>query len=170
MVIDALDTGCDGGEELIGDGTCGGGIALEEVAVAEDDRTVALVAVDIGDIDEAHVHADGSDNGGFVAADEDVPVAVAEAAMEAVGIAYGENGDAGGTRGLPAAVVADGVTGRDFLDLRDATNEAAYLPQPGLHLGFRGDAVEADAETNHVHLGLGESADATGVEDVPDAR
>lgn len=98
--------------------------------------------------------------------DKDASVGEAEVAVEAVGIADREDGDARGARGDPAAVVADGVAGGDKLDLRDACFEAADGKESVLDIGLRSDAVEADAEAHHIELGVGEADDARRVEDV----
>ena len=77
LVVHALYAVGDGGEDLVGDG-------LQQVAEdgdgqvgTEDLDGVAFVAVDVGDIDEGHVHADVADVGGVLSIDDAVAVAVA---------------------------------------------------------------------------------------------
>ena len=124
LKIYPFDAWGDGGEHLVGDGACGCGIALQEVSLAEEDDGVALVAFHTSNVDETHVHADAADDGHFVAGDDDMPLLVAEVAVEAVGVADGDDGDARRSLGYPAAVVAHRVAERDVLDLRDAGDQA----------------------------------------------
>ena len=166
LEVDAFDAGGDGGEHLVGDGAGGGGVALQEVAFAEEDDGVAFAAFHTRDVDEAHVHADAADDRHLVAGDNHMALFVAEVAVEAVGIADGDDGDARGTRGYPAAIVTHGFALGDVLELRNAGDETRHLAEPGLHLGLGSHAIEADAEAYHIHLGFGEAGDAGGVEDV----
>ena len=179
LEVDAFDAGGDGGEHLVGDSARGGSIALEEVAFAEEHHGVAFGTAgrswceDVGDIDEAHVHADAADDGHLHACDKHMALFVAEVTVPAVGIADGDNGYLGGPTGYPLSVVAHTLALGDVLDLRDAGHQTRHLPQLGLHviIALRehpvgGDAVEAEAEAHHVHLCLGETRNARGVEDM----
>ena len=134
------------------------------VGRTEEDDLVAFAAGNVGDIEKAHVHAHRADDGHLAAVDDDAAVAIAEMAVEAVGIPYGDDGDARGTLGNEAAVVAYAVALRDVLDLRDARLEGADGLEVTLHGGLRRDAVKANTETNHIHLRLGETLDARRVE------
>ena len=134
------------------------------VGRTEEDDLVAFAAGDVGDVEEAHVHAHRADDGHLAAVDDDAAVAIAEMAVETVGIPYGDDGDACGTLGNKAAVVAYAVALRDVLDLRDARLEGADGLEVALDGGLRRDAVKADTETHHIHLRLGETLDARRVE------
>src|ERR1017187_8928316 len=73
----------------------------------------------VGDVDHGEVHADVAADGG-VAVVQDYLSAVGEMAIEAVSVADGNDGQAGGTGGLPAPVVADRRAGRDVSQGDDA--------------------------------------------------
>jgi hypothetical protein len=60
----------------------------------EDLYTVSLTARDIGYIYHAHIHTDIAHIGCWATIHDAVATAIAEVAVEAVGISYGDGGDA----------------------------------------------------------------------------
>ena len=164
LIVDSLDAGGDAGEDFVGDGAGGAGYLLQEGGVAEDGHFVVFGAIDSGDVEEAHVHADVADDGHKPAVDEHLCVAVAQMAVEAVGIADGGDSDARGALRHPRTVVAHAVALRDVFELRDAGFEGADGLETALHGRLGRKAVEAYAETHHVVLRFGEPLDAGGVE------
>ena len=122
------------------------------------------MAVYVGDVNHADVHADVAYVGGGVAIDETVGPTSSEVAVPTVGVAYGDCCDAAGACELAAAAVADGLGGGDFVYLEYGGFEGADVVEGVVVAGV--DAVEAKAEAYHVHLSLGEVFDACGVVDV----
>ncbi len=92
FIVNALDALADAGEHLIGyriEPMCKLGYGERG---AEDFYTVAFVAIDISDIDHAHVHADISDIRCSLTAYETIPPAEAEATAEPISITYWQRG------------------------------------------------------------------------------
>ena len=96
LKVNTLDALADGGEDLVGDGVEAVAQLGDGQVLAEDFDGVALAAVDVGDVDHADVHADIAHVGRPLAVDEAVGVAATQVAVEAVGIADGDGGDAAG--------------------------------------------------------------------------
>ena len=101
-----------------------------------------------------------------MAVDEHMTVAVAEMAVEAIGISNSYDGDARGTRSNPAAVVPYTVSLGNVFDLGYFSFEGANGLDYLLHRGLGRDAVKPYAKTNHVELGLGEALYARRIEDM----
>ena len=72
----------------------------------EDLYAVALVAVNVGDINHAYVHADVAHVRSLLTIHDAVSQSIAEASVETVGIANGDGGDARGAYQLSASAVA----------------------------------------------------------------
>ena len=157
LVADALDAGRDGGEDFVGDGSEAVGDLGDGQAGAEDDDRIAFARVGVGHVDHAEIHADVAHGGAAVMADEHLPDAVAKAAVHAVGVTDGDDGDARGAGDVGAAAVTDGVASGDVLDLQDGGAERADGLQAAAVAVGGADAVEGDAEAHHVHLLLAEA-------------
>ena len=71
---------------------------------------------DIGDVNHREVHADPPANGGAFAANEDVGD-IGEAAIKAIVVADGKDGEADIAGGSVGAAVADVLAGFDLFDL-----------------------------------------------------
>ena len=69
-------------------------ISVDGQLFAEYLDPVAGLAVDVGHVDHAHVHADVAHDGGPLAVHHHAPFAVAQVAVQSVGIADGNGGDA----------------------------------------------------------------------------
>lgn len=93
MVVHTFDPWRDRRQQLIG--YCIGSlcVALQQVILTEYNHPVALMAVYIRNIDEAHIHTDGTNYRSFLAVDQNMSPTVTQATIQAVGIAYGYNGD-----------------------------------------------------------------------------
>ena len=163
-VIDAFDAGGDGGEDFVGDGADGVGEDGGGEVGAEDDGLVALAAVDVGDVDHADVHADIADVGGRTAVDEAITIAVAQSAVESVGIADGDGGNTRRPLQSGATAVADGVALWYVAHLQNGGLEGGDSVDDGVRA--RIDAVESKSQAHHVEVVLGEVFNAGGVADV----
>lgn len=99
--------------------------------------------------------------------DEERRVAVAEMAVDAVGIAHGDGGDSRAASQHATAGVAYGRARFPLLDGDDDRVERGDGAQHRLRAVVEcRDAVEADAEAHHVTLVAGEACDARRVEDM----
>ena len=88
-------------------------------------------------------------------------------AVEAVGIAEGDGGDAATSREDAFTAVADGGSSGPLLDGDDDRVERGDGLQGVLAAVVEGlDAIETDADAHHVHLPFGKTYDAAGVENV----
>ena len=116
------------------------------------------MAGDVGDVYHAHIHADVAHVAGLLSVDDAVSVPVAQSAVESVGIANGDGGDARGAHQLSSTAVAHGFR----------FGHVVYLQYGGLKLAdgveqavaHRTDAIEAEAQAHHVVMILGEAFDA----------
>ena len=139
---------------------------LQEVGISEDGHFVAFLTGYVGDIKEAHVHADAAYDGHLPTVYSNATITIAQMTVEPVGIADRYDGDARRTLRYPATVVANRVAFRNVLELRYLGLETADGLKMALYVGLGGNAIETDAQTDHVHLCLGEAGDARRVEDV----
>jgi len=122
LEIDAFDAGGDAGEDFVGDGVEPLGQPGDGKVGAEDLDAVALDAVgDVSDVDHGDVHADIADIGGRLAVYETVATTVAEVAVEAVGIADGDGGDARRTVEDAPPAVAHRLGRCDIVNLKDGS-------------------------------------------------
>jgi len=112
-----LDSGRDAGEYFVGDGADGIAQYSDWEVIAKDEGMVSRFAFYVGDIDHADVHADVAYVFGPLAVDEAVAVAVAQTAVESVGISDWYGCDARRTVEDGAAAVADGVACGHVADL-----------------------------------------------------
>lgn len=108
---------------------------------------------DLGDVYDHLVHADIADDVGFLSSDEDGDLLVGEASRQAVGVAYGDGGDAHGGLGTEVSSVADGFAGTKFFDDGDSGVEGedrtqGQFHEPGIWAAVA--AVHGDAETGVV--------------------
>ena len=107
-IVNTLDAGCHAGENLVGDGAAHLAQLLDGHVLAEDFDRVAHLAGGIGHVNHHGIHADVADGGAEFAAHPHAHVAVAEVAVEAVGIADVHRGDAAVALQDTLAAVADG--------------------------------------------------------------
>ncbi len=113
--VDAGDAGGEAAENFVDDGSGDAGVVVGSDgavgAAADEQGFVADGGIgDIGDVDHGEIHADVAGDGGVMVAQNDLAT-VGKMAAEAVSVADGDNGEAGGASGLPALVVADGGAG-----------------------------------------------------------
>ena len=120
LVVDALDSWGDGGEHLVGDSVGGFAHLIEKSSIAEDNHIVALLTGDTRDVNKTHIHTDASDDGSFPTSYGHLAALVAQTTTQSIGIAYGDDCDAGVTLGNPTTVVSDRIATRDILELGDA--------------------------------------------------
>jgi hypothetical protein len=71
----------------------------------EDLDTVALMARDVGNINHAHIHTDISYIRGRMSVYETISYPVTQAAVKAIGITYGQGGDARGANKLSTTAI-----------------------------------------------------------------
>ena len=93
---------------------------------AEDFNAVSLVAVDICDINHTDIHTDIAYIGRFLPVDNAVSPAVAEPAVQAVGISYGQCRDARIARQHTLAAVANRLVGRNIVYLQNDALQCRY--------------------------------------------
>ena len=165
-VIDALHAVADAREHLVGDGVELVGEHGDGQMVAEDLHTVSLATGDIGHIDHADVHTDVAHIIGALPIDEAVAVAVAQMAIETVGIAYRDSSNDAIAIDERMAAVADTRTGRHMAKLEDGGLQRRDIVEDVVRA--RIDTIEANAETAHVELAVAEMVDAGGVVDMTD--
>ena len=165
-VIDALHAVADARKHLVGDGVELVGEHGDGQMVAEDLHTVSLATGDVGHIDHANVHANVAHIVGALPIDETVAVAVAQMAVETVGIAYRDSSNDAIAIDERMAAVADTRTGRDMAKLEDGGLQRRDIVEDVVRA--RIDTIEANAETAHVELAVAEMVDARGVVDMTD--
>jgi len=165
-VIDALHAVADARKHLVGDGVELVGEHGDGQMVAEDLHTVSLATGDVGHIDHADVHADVAHIVGALPIDEAVAVAVAQMAVETVGIAYRDSSNDAIAIDERMAAVADTRTGRHMAKLEDGGLQRRDIVEDVVRA--RIDTIEANAETAHVELAVAEMVDARGVVDMTD--
>ena len=124
------------------------------------------MCVGIGDIDHAGIHTDIANDRTTVAINHDLATTIAEMTVQAVGIADRDNRDAGIALYIAHPAVADGITCRNVLYLQDSRLQCADVTQPFLTGGT--DSIQADAETYHIHLIIGEPFYSGRVQDMLD--
>ena len=142
------------------------------VVVAEDGDDIAGLRIrNFRDVQHAHVHADPSDNGNQFPAQIEACLSGQQAA-QAVGIADGQDGDAGIMRRSVKPSVADIRPGRDSAHLRDHGMQRHHGPQAdrALQLLRRRVAVGDDAGAHHVERELRVQDRRAGVAAVADLR
>ena len=165
-VIDALHAVADARKHLVGDGVELVGEHGDGQMVAEDLHTISLATGDVGHIDHADVHADVAHIVGTLPIDEAVAVAVAQMAVETVGIAYRDSSNDAIAIDERMAAVADTRTGRHMAKLEDGGLQRRDIVEDVVRA--RIDAIKANAETAHVELAVAEMVDARGVVDMTD--
>ena len=165
-VIDALHAVADARKHLVGDGVKLVGEHGDGQMVAEDLHTVSLATGDVGHIDHANVHANVAHIVGALPIDETVAVAVAQMAVETVGIAYRDSSNDAIAIDERMAAVADTRTGRHMAKLEDGGLQRRDIVEDVVRA--RIDTIEANAKTAHVELALAEMVDARGVVDMTD--
>ena len=165
-VIDALHAVADARKHLVGDGVELVGEHGDGQMVAEDLHTVSLATGDVGHIDHANVHANVAHIVGALPIDETVAVAVAQMAVETVGIAYRDSSNDAIAIDERMAAIADTRTGRHMAKLEDGGLQRRDIVEDVVRA--RIDAIEANAETAHVELAVAEMVNARGVVDMTD--
>lgn len=91
-IVHTLDTVAYRSKDFVGNGVEKVGQAADGQLFAEDFRAVAFVAGYVGNVYHAHIHADVAQIGGLVAVYKAIASAVAQTAVQPVGIAYGQHG------------------------------------------------------------------------------
>ena len=132
--------------------------------VAENLHRVAFAAVDVRHVDHADIHADVAHVGGALPVHQAVGIPVAQVAVQAIGVADGQGGDARVAGQVALAAIAHGVFLGHVAYLQNGGLEGAHI----LHdaVVYRVDPVEAEAEAHHVELRAGEPLDACRVADM----
>jgi len=119
--------------------------------IAENDGFIAFLAVDVCDINHAHIHTDVSHVGCLLSVDQAIAMSVAQMTVQAVGISDRNGSDAGIACENSFPAVAYGVVSRHIVNLQDGGLQGGDIVQ---HLvGKRVDAVESDSQTYHVKPG-----------------
>lgn len=164
LIVYSLDSVADTGEHLVGDGVQGIAEHSHGQMVTEDLHRVAFLAVNTCDIDHRHVHTDIADILCLLAIDKAVAVAIAEMAVQSVGISDRYGCDDTVMIDLAFAAVAHGITGGYVAQLqnrrlqrRDVVNDLIVAAV---------DAIKSKAKTAHIQLALREVLDAGGVVDM----
>ena len=165
-VIDALHAVADARKHLVGDGVKLVGEHGDGQMVAEDLNTVSLATSNVSHIDHADVHADVAHIVSTLPIDEAVAVAVAQMAVETVGIAYRDSSNDAIAIDERMAAIADTRTGRHMAKLEDGGLQRRDIVEDMVRA--RIDTIEANAETAHVELAVAEMVDARGVVDMTD--
>jgi hypothetical protein len=93
LIVDSADTGGDRGKYLVGYGVGSAGYLLQQFGITEDGHFVTLLARNVCDIQKTHIHADAADDGYLHAMQQHTSVAIAEVAVETVGITDRDDGD-----------------------------------------------------------------------------
>ena len=176
-VANARDALADLAEQLIVDRPLRGGKALARheravVVIAEDRDDIAGLCVrHLRDVQHAHVHTDPPDNGNQLPAQIEACLSGQQAA-QAVGVADGQDGDAGIMRRSVKPSVADIRPGRYGAHLRDHGMQRHHGPQAdrALQLLRRRVAVGDDAGAHHVEREFRVQDRRAGIAAVPDLR
>ena len=117
--VDSFNAGGDGGENLVRDGFhLFGHFGYGQCFVEEDDW-VAFFCFDAGDVDHAGIHAYIADYRAAYASDKRLAYAIAEQAIQSIGITDGEDGYRRITFDECLTSITDGVAGRYAADLED---------------------------------------------------
>src|SRR5207245_2949602 len=149
------------------------GIDTQPVGRAEENHLVAhFNPGDSSDIGQGQVHRNTSHDGGVMLADDDT-AAIGETAIQAVGVAYGENGDTGRALGDVGASVSQGVIRTDIAygkDSRlpgqngfDSQTPLATADLPSRTLKWKIVAVQREAGPHHIVPGLAAGNGGRGV-------
>ena len=98
--------GGEAAEDFVDDGSGEAGVVVGSdgavrAAADEQDFVADSSLGDIGDVDHGEIHADVAGDGGVVVAQDDLAT-VGEMATESVSVADGDDGEAGGARGVPS--------------------------------------------------------------------
>ena len=141
LIVDALHTVGDAGEYLVGDGVDGVAEHGDGQMLAENLDAVALGTVDVGDVNHADIHTDIAHILGALAVDEAVAVAIAEMAVQTVGIAYGDGGYHAVAGEHSLAAVAHRIASRHVAQLQDGGLERRHGVDDGIVA--RVDAIES---------------------------
>ena len=108
QAVNARHTLADRAHQLIGDGIAERSIVRAEDVLAEDlDLVAGLHLREVGHVDHAHIHADAPDLLGAAIGREHFDL-IRERAVQAVGVADGQDRDAAGPLRKVCAPIADG--------------------------------------------------------------
>ena len=161
LEINAFDAVADARKHLVRDG-------VEHIAkhsdgqmLAKNLNLIALLTRDIGDINQRYIHTDITYVLGLLTIDEAIAMAIAQVTIQTIGIANRYGGDDGIAIELALATIAHGL----------ALRHSAHLENGGLKRrnGVENaivawiNAIEAKAQTTHIHLAIGEVLDASRV-------
>jgi hypothetical protein len=124
-----------------------GEIVQQGIGAEELDR-VADAGLGVAEVEGQEVHVDDQ-QGAPRAADPGVAVA-AGGADHPVGVAGGDDGDAGGPGQGDVGAVAEALAGLDGADVEDRGGERSHGGEPRVGGLARAAAVEADARADHV--------------------
>ena len=164
LIINALDPVADTGEHFVGDGVQGIAEHSHGQMVTEDLHRVAFLAVNTCDIDHCHVHTDIADILCLLAIDKAVAVAIAEMAVQSVGISDRYGCDDTVMIDLAFAAVAHRITGGYVAQLQNRRLQRRDVVDDLIVAAV--DAIKSKAETAHIQLALREVLDAGGVVDM----
>ena len=151
-------------EHFVGNGVELLGESFGRQVVAEDFHAVAFATGDVCHVDHAHIHTDVAHIGSALSVDQTETVAVAETAIEPVGVTDGDGGDARRTIHHRAPTVAHGGACGDVANLQNGGAECGHVVERAVV--DRIDAVEAQTEAAHVEMPFGETLDARRVADM----
>ena len=164
LEINAFYTVADAGEDLIGDG-------FEHIAehgngqvLAKDLYLIALLTGDVGDINQSHVHTDITHILGLLTVDEAVAVAIAQTTVQAIGIANRYGSDDRIASQLALATVTHGFALGYLVHLQNGGLEGADGMENAVVA--RIDTIQAETQTAHIQLAIGEVLDTSRVVDM----
>ena len=135
------------------------------IVLAENEDFIALLDINSSNINHAHIHANISDDWGFLSVDHKTPVSVAQMPVDAIGITHGDSSHLGVAVKHALTVVADSLALLNSVDLGNYR-----LKGRGRNQGIRNmrhKSVKANAEANHLEIVLRKADNARTVEDMP---
>ena len=125
--IDVLDTIRNACKHFVGNGSDGIAEHCNGQVVTKDDGMVAHTAVDVGHINHADVHADVPHVVSPLSVHQAVALAVAQTAIQSVGISNGDGCNARRTLQHGATAVANGVACWNVAYLEDGCLQGRHI-------------------------------------------
>jgi len=164
LEINAFHSVADAGQHLVRDG-------VENIAqngdweiLAENLNLITLLTRDVGDIDKGDIHTDITYILGLLTVDEAIAMAVAQVAVQTVGIADRNSSNDRVALKLALAAVAHRLALGHIAHLEDGGLQGADGMEDAVIAGI--DTIEAQSQTTHVELAIGEVLDAGRIVDM----
>ena len=132
--------------------------------VAENFNAVAFFTGNSGYVNHCYVHTNVANVRSFLPINQTVGAAIAQMAVQSVGIAYGYSCNNAVAGNFSTSTIANGIACRNVTQLKNGSFQCAYVVDDGVGTGI--DTVKTEPESAHIKLSVGKVFDTCRVVDM----